>query len=137
MEAVDAATIARVRSGDRTLRLLVGTQQGCCSLAYRITRNEHDADDVVQGFLRAFRIWIHSTRVISALGCTGSPRTLTRPASPARTPPKRKTRRFARPVGQRPAAPRAARPNLECGMPWPRNEGPERQRADAFVLRHL
>jgi len=58
MEALDAATIARVRSGDTdAFRLLVeGHSRALFRLAYRITRNEHDADDVVQeSFLRAFR----------------------------------------------------------------------------------
>ncbi len=58
MEDSDAAVVRRVREGDRdAFRALVERHSHALfRLAYRVTGNEHDADDVVQEtFLRAFR----------------------------------------------------------------------------------
>lgn len=58
MQETDAAVIERVRRGDTdAFRLLVERHsRPIFRLAYRLTRNETDADDVVQEtFLRAYR----------------------------------------------------------------------------------
>jgi RNA polymerase sigma-70 factor (ECF subfamily) len=58
MEAVDAAEVARARAGDETaFRALVERHSRTVfRLAFRMTRNEHDAEDVVQEtFLKAYR----------------------------------------------------------------------------------
>lgn len=58
MEINDRAFVARARSGDgEAFRALVERHsRGVFRLAYRMTGNQHDAEDVVQeSFLRAFR----------------------------------------------------------------------------------
>ncbi|HUP43959.1 MAG TPA: sigma-70 family RNA polymerase sigma factor [Thermoanaerobaculia bacterium] len=58
METTDLATVSRARGGDaEAFRLLVeGNSRAVFRVAYRMTGNEHDADDVVQEvFLRAYR----------------------------------------------------------------------------------
>jgi len=58
MEDADLAAVARVRAGDTDgFRMLVERHsRGVFRLAYRITGNEADAEDVVQeAFLRAYR----------------------------------------------------------------------------------
>lgn len=58
MDETDAAVIDRVRTGERdAFRLLVERHsRAIFRLGYRLTRNETDADDVVQEtFLRAYR----------------------------------------------------------------------------------
>jgi len=58
MEDSDAAVVRQVRAGDKdAFRVLVERHSHALfRLAYRMTGNEHDADDVVQEtFLRAFR----------------------------------------------------------------------------------
>lgn len=58
MEANDADVVARARDGDsEAFRALVERHsRGLFRLAYRITGNENDAEDVVQeSFLRAYR----------------------------------------------------------------------------------
>jgi RNA polymerase sigma-70 factor (ECF subfamily) len=82
MEMTDAATVSRARSGDAdAFRLLVERHsQPIFRVAYRMTGNEHDADDVVQEtFLRAYRqlvrfeeranfgTWLHRIAVNCAL----------------------------------------------------------------------
>src|SRR5687768_6541632 len=55
---MDAAAVDRVTRGDpEAFRLLVDRHsRSVFRLAYRLTRNQHDADDVVQEtFLRAYR----------------------------------------------------------------------------------
>src|SRR5215467_8105981 len=58
MEFTDAAFVARARSGDAdAFRVLVDRHgRALFRLAYRMTGNEQDAEDVVQeSFLRAYR----------------------------------------------------------------------------------
>jgi RNA polymerase sigma-70 factor (ECF subfamily) len=58
MESTEARTIERVLGGDSdAFRLLVEQHsRPLFHLAWRLTRNEHDADDIVQEtFLRAYR----------------------------------------------------------------------------------
>jgi RNA polymerase sigma-70 factor (ECF subfamily) len=58
MEETDAAALARAKAGDRDgFRLLVERHsRGVFRLAYRLTGNEQDAEDVVQeSFLRAYK----------------------------------------------------------------------------------
>ena len=58
MEDSDLAAVARVRAGDEDgFRLLVERHgRSVFRLAYRMTGNEHDAEDVVQEtFLRAYK----------------------------------------------------------------------------------
>jgi len=58
MEAEDAAEVARARAGDHDAfrRLVERHSRAVFRLAYRMTRNEQDAEDVVQeAFLRAYR----------------------------------------------------------------------------------
>ncbi len=58
METTDAAAVALARSGDaEAFRLLVERHsKAIFRVAYRMTGNEHDADDVVQeALLRAYR----------------------------------------------------------------------------------
>ena len=58
MEAEDAAEVARARAGDEAaFRVLVERHsRAVFRLAFRITGNEHDAEDVVQeAFLKAYR----------------------------------------------------------------------------------
>jgi len=54
----DTETVAKARAGDADAfrRLMERHSRNVFRLAYRMTRNEHDAEDVVQeAFLRAFR----------------------------------------------------------------------------------
>jgi len=82
MEMTDAATVSRARAGDPdAFRLLVERHsKAIFRLAYRMTGNEHDADDVVQeAFLRTYRqlarfeeranfgTWLHRIAVNCAL----------------------------------------------------------------------
>src|SRR5579872_4239118 len=58
MEMTDVATVSRARSGDaEAFRLLVEYHsQTIFRVAYRMTGNQHDSDDIVQEtFLRAYR----------------------------------------------------------------------------------
>ena len=58
MEETDAAAVARAQAGDKDgFRSLVERHsRSVFRLAYRLTGNEHDADDVVQEtFLRAYK----------------------------------------------------------------------------------
>jgi RNA polymerase sigma-70 factor (ECF subfamily) len=58
MDESDAAAVARACAGDaEAFRVLVDRySRKVFRLAYRMTRNEHDAEDVVQeAFLRAYR----------------------------------------------------------------------------------
>src|SRR4051812_14142045 len=58
MDLTDAAAVSRARNGDAdAFRLLVERHSKIIfRVAYRMTGNEHDADDVVQeAFLRAYR----------------------------------------------------------------------------------
>jgi RNA polymerase sigma-70 factor (ECF subfamily) len=82
MEMTDGAVVSRARTGDPdAFRLLVERHsQPIFRVAYRMTGNEHDADDVVQeAFLRAYRqidsfeeranfgTWLHRIAVNCAL----------------------------------------------------------------------
>lgn len=82
MEMTELAVVGRARSGDAdAFRLLVEQHsRAVFRLAYRMTGNEHDADDVVQeAFLRAYRqigrfeeranfgTWVHRIAVNCAL----------------------------------------------------------------------
>ena len=82
MEANDGAAVARVLAGDQaSFRVLVERHShGLFRLAYRMTGNEQDAEDVVQEtFLRSyralhtfearanFRTWLHRVAVNCAL----------------------------------------------------------------------
>ena len=82
MEMSEVATISRARAGDPdAFRLLVERHsRPIFRVAYRMTGNEHDADDVVQeAFLRAYRqihrfeeranfgTWLHRIAVNCAL----------------------------------------------------------------------
>ena len=58
MESTDEAAVARARAGDRdAFRVLVERHgRSVFRLAYRMTGNEQDAEDMVQeSFLRAYR----------------------------------------------------------------------------------
>ncbi|HYS53740.1 MAG TPA: sigma-70 family RNA polymerase sigma factor [Thermoanaerobaculia bacterium] len=82
MQTTDAATVIRARAGDSdAFRLLVEQHsRPVFRVAYRMTGNEHDADDVVQEtFLRAYRqldrfeeranfgTWLHRIAINCAL----------------------------------------------------------------------
>jgi len=82
MEMTDGAVVSRARTGDPdAFRLLVERHsQPIFRVAYRMTGNEHDADDVVQEtFLRAYRqldrfeeranfgTWLHRIAINCAL----------------------------------------------------------------------
>jgi RNA polymerase sigma-70 factor (ECF subfamily) len=82
MEANDGATVAQVLAGDRdSFRVLVERHSGAVfRLAFRMSGNEHDAEDIVQEtFLRAYRAlhqfesranfgtWLHRVAVNCAL----------------------------------------------------------------------
>ena len=82
MEMTDGAVVSQARAGDpEAFRLLVERHsQQIFRVAYRMTGNEHDADDVVQeAFLRAYRqidrfeeranfgTWLHRIAVNCAL----------------------------------------------------------------------
>jgi RNA polymerase sigma-70 factor, ECF subfamily len=82
MEMTDAATVSRARTGDPDAfrQLVERHSQPIFRLAYRMTGNEHDADDVLQEtFLRAYRqlgrfedranfgTWLHRIAVNCAL----------------------------------------------------------------------
>jgi len=82
MQTTDAATVSRARAGDSdAFRLLVEQHsRPVFRVAYRMTGNEHDADDVVQEtFLRAYRqldrfeeranfgTWLHRIAINCAL----------------------------------------------------------------------
>ena len=82
MQMTDVATVTRARSGDSdAFRLLVEQHSRLVfRVAYRMTGNEHDADDVVQEtFLRAYKqlgrfeeranfgTWLHRIAVNCAL----------------------------------------------------------------------
>jgi RNA polymerase sigma-70 factor (ECF subfamily) len=82
MEMTDGAVVSRARAGDPdAFRLLVERHsQPIFRVAYRMTGNEHDADDVVQeAFLRAYRqidsfeeranfgTWLHRIAINCAL----------------------------------------------------------------------
>ena len=82
MQMTDVATVSRARAGDSdAFRLLVEQHSRLVfRVAYRMTGNEHDADDVVQEtFLRAFKqlgrfedranfgTWLHRIAVNCAL----------------------------------------------------------------------
>ena len=82
MEMTDGAVVSQARAGDpEAFRLLVERHsQPIFRVAYRMTGNEHDADDVVQeAFLRAYRqidrfeeranfgTWLHRIAVNCAL----------------------------------------------------------------------
>lgn len=82
MEMTDLAAVGRAREGDaEAFRLLVDRHSGVIfRVAYRMTGNEHDADDVVQEtFLRAYRqlhrfeeranfsTWLHRIAINCAL----------------------------------------------------------------------
>src|SRR5213595_1337302 len=82
METLDGPTITRAKAGDaEAFRLLVERHsQIIFRVAYRMTGNEHDADDVVQEtFLRAYKqisrfeeranfgTWLHRIAVNCAL----------------------------------------------------------------------
>ena len=82
MEMTDGAAVSRARGGDAdAFRLLVERHsKPLFRVAYRMTGNEHDADDVVQeAFLRAYRqlesfeeranfgTWLHRITVNCAL----------------------------------------------------------------------
>src|SRR5881409_905804 len=76
MEESDAAAVSRARSGDsQAFRLLVEHHsRNIFRLAYRMTGNEQDAEDVVQEtFFKAFRQLTASRSArTSAPGCTAS-----------------------------------------------------------------
>ena len=58
MEGIDAATVAQVLSGDESAFRALGERHSrrLFRLAFRMTNNEQDAEDVVQeAFLRAYR----------------------------------------------------------------------------------
>jgi RNA polymerase sigma-70 factor (ECF subfamily) len=82
MEANDGAAVAQVLAGDRdSFRVLVERHSGAVfRLAFRMSGNEHDAEDIVQEtFLRAYRAlhqfesranfgtWLHRVAVNCAL----------------------------------------------------------------------
>ena len=82
MQTTDVATVSRARAGDSdAFRLLVEQHSRLVfRVAYRMTGNEHDADDVVQEtFLRAYKqlgrfeeranfgTWLHRVAVNCAL----------------------------------------------------------------------
>lgn len=70
MESTEAAAIERVRNGDSdAFRVLVDRHsRSVFRLAFRLTRNQHDADDVVQEtFLRAYK-HLHSFDSRAAFG---------------------------------------------------------------------
>jgi RNA polymerase sigma-70 factor (ECF subfamily) len=82
MEVNDAAVVAQVLAGDQeSFRVLVKQHSGAVfRLAFRMTGNEHDAEDIVQEtFLRAYRAlhkfesranfgtWLHRVAINCAL----------------------------------------------------------------------
>jgi RNA polymerase sigma factor (sigma-70 family) len=79
MQMSDVATVSRARAGDSdAFRLLVEQHsRPVFRVAYRMTGNEHDADDVVQEtFLRAYRQLNRvEERANFGTGCIGSPST--------------------------------------------------------------
>ena len=87
MEMTDVTVVSRARTGDPdAFRLLVERHsQPIFRVAYRMTGNEHDADDVVQEtFLRAYRqldrfeeranfgTWLHRIAINCALDLLGA-----------------------------------------------------------------
>jgi len=98
MEAEDADVVARARDGDmEAFRALVERHsRGLFHLAYRLTGNEQDAEDVVQEtFIRAYRrldryesragfgTWLHRITVNCAIDLTRSRGRHTPPRVPA------------------------------------------------------
>ncbi len=97
MEADDADVVARARNGDmEAFRALVERHsRGLFHLAYRLTGNEQDAEDVVQEtFMRAYRrlnrfesragfgTWLHRIAANCAIDLTRSRRRHAQPREP-------------------------------------------------------